>query len=154
MKKSSKKVISIALTALTSLSFLSPVKALDNYEELEEVKLKRVNKKGNLVVKFCNKLKDYEGFVTVDNKKFQINDANIIKPRKIVWKNVNLPTQRGENINTDNLIARYFDDKDNSEPLAVLDDGECGVGIIPFIIISGLVIGGASGGGSGSSSSN
>ena len=154
MKNPTKKIISIALTALTSFSLLTPVKVLANSSELEEVKTKKVNKKGNLVVKFCSKLKDYEGFVEVDNQKFQINKADIIKPRKIVWKDVNLPTQKGQNINTDNLIARYFDDKDN-EPLAVLDDGECGVGILPLIIVGAGIAAGASGsGGSGSSSSN
>ncbi len=155
MKISKNKIISLALTALTSFSFLSPVLALDSNRELEEVKSKKVNKRGNLVIKFCSKLKDYNGFVSIDDQKFQINEANIIKPRKIVWKDVNLPKQKGKNINTENLLARYFDDSDNSQPLTVLEDGECGIGILPLIVIgAGIAVGAGSGGGSGSSSSN
>ena len=155
MKNPTTKFISILLSTLASLNVLSPIMALENNETLEEVRVKRVNKKNKLVVKFCNKMKDYKGFVEVDNQKFQINEADVIKPRKIVWKDVDLPIQRGKSISTDNLIARYYDDKDNSEPLTVLSDGECGVGILPlFILGAGIAAGAGSGGGSGSTSSN
>jgi len=155
MKNPTEKFISVLLTTLASLNVLSPIMALENNETLEEVKLKRVNEKNKLVVKFCKKMKDYKGFVEVDNQKFQINEADIIKPRKIVWKDVNLPVQKGKSISTDNLIARYYDDNDNSEPLTVLSDGECGLGILPlFVIGAGIAVGAGSGGGSGSTSSN
>lgn len=154
MKNPTKKLLSIALTALTSFNVLSPVVALENDKNLEEIKVKKVNKKGNLIVKFCSKLKDFEGFVKIDDQNFQISNADIVKPRKIIWKDVNLPKQKGENIITDNLIARYHNDENNSQQLRFLDDGECGVGILPFILV-GVGIGiGAGSGGSGSSSSN
>ncbi len=155
MKTITNKIFSLTLAALTSFSFLSPVMAFDSNRELEEIKAKKVNKRGNLVVKFCRKLKDYDGFVKVGNQKFAINEADKIKPRKIVWKDVNLPVQRGKNINTENLLARYFDDRDNSQPLTVLDKGNCQIGILPLIIIgAGIIAGSGSGGGSGSTSSN
>ena len=123
-------------------------------DQIEEVSRRRVNKKGKLIVRFCKKLKDYDGYVEVDNKKFLVDDADIIKPRRIAWKNTNLPEQEGDDISVDNLVARYF--KENiEEPLRVVDEGSCGVGILPLIIIgAGVAIGGGSGGGSGSSSHN
>ena len=126
--------------------------ANNNYEDIEEVSVRRVNKKGKLVVKFCSKLKDYEGYVEVENRKFNVQDADIIKPRRIVWKNTDLPKLRGDDISVDNLLARYHDES-QSEPVRVVDEGSCGVGILPFIIIgAGIAAGG--GGGSSSSSSN
>ena len=155
MKNPTKKILSISLAVLTSLSFTSPVMAFENDNKLEEVRVKRINKKGNLIVKFRSKLKDFEGSVKVDDKDFKIKDADIIKPRKIVWQDVNLPKQKGDNINTDNLIARYYKDKDNINPLRVIDDGECGLGILPLLVIgAGIAAGSGSSGGSGSSSSN
>tara|TARA_Y100001978_G_C23406139_1_gene296964 strand:+ start:12 stop:476 length:465 start_codon:yes stop_codon:yes gene_type:complete len=154
MKIPTKKIISIALATLASLNFSSPLIASYNNRELEEIKSKRVNKRGNLVIRFCNRLKDYEGFVEVNDKKFQIVDADIKNSKKIVWKDVNLPVQRGKKIITDNLLARYLDDKDNSEPLTALDRRNCGIGILPLILIGAGIAAGSSGGGSGSSSSN
>ena len=155
MKNSTKKIISFAIATLATFNVSSPLIASNNNRDLEEIKRKRINRNGDLVIKFCSKLKDYEGFVEVNNQKFQIVEADIIKPRKIVWKDVNLPKVKGSNIITENLLARYRDDRDNSEPLTVLDEGNCGVGILPLILIgAGIAVGAGSGGGSGSSSSN
>ena len=142
-----------ALLPLNQSSLLaSDILLANNDEDIEEVRVKRVNKKGNLVVRFCSKLKDYKGYVEVDNQIFNINDADIIKPRRIVWKETNLPKLRGDDISVDNLLARYKDE-DSTVPLRVVDEGSCGVGILPFIVVGGIIAG-ASGGGSGSSSSN
>ena len=126
--------------------------ANNNDEDIEVVSRRRVNKKGNLVVKFCSKLKDYKGYVEVKNQKFMVDDADIVKSRRIVWKNTSLPKLRGDDISVDNLLARYKDE-DRSEPLRVVDEGDCPVGILPFILIGGIVAG-AGGGGSGTTSSN
>ena len=144
----------LALIPLNQTSILaSEILLANNDDEIEEVKARRVNKKGNLVVKFCSKLKDYKGFVEVDNQIFNVNDADIIKPRRIVWKDTNLPKFKGDDISVDNLFARYRDE-DKTVPLRVVDEGSCGVGILPLILIGGIVAGASGGGGSGSSSSN
>ena len=143
-----------ALLPLNQTSILASdiLLANNNDDDIEEVRVKRVNKKGNLVVRFCSKLKDYKGYVEVDNQIFNIKDADIIKPRRIVWKETNLPKLRGDDISVDNLLARYKDE-DSTVPLRVVDEGSCGVGILPFILIGGILAG-AGGGGSGSTSSN
>ena len=143
-----------ALLPLNQASILASdiLLANNNDDDIEEVRVKRVNKKGNLVVKFCSKLKDYKGYVEVNNQIFNINDADIIKPRRIVWKETNLPKLRGDVISVDNLSARYIDE-DSTVPLRVVDERSCGVGILPFILIGGIVAGAGSGG-SGSTSSN
>ena len=143
-----------ALLPLNQTSILASdlLLANNNDEDIEEVRVRRVNKKGNLVVRFCNKLKDYKGYVEVDNQIFNVKDADIIKPRRIVWKDTNLPRLKGDDITINNLLARYKDE-DSTVPLRVVDEGSCGVGILPFIVIGGILAG-ASGGGSGSSSSN
>ncbi len=126
--------------------------ANNNDDDIEEVRVRRVNNKGKLVVKFCNKLKDYKGYVEVNNQIFKVEEADIIKPRRIVWKETNLPKLSGDDISVDNLLARYKDE-DRSEPLRVVDEGSCSIGILPFVIIgAGILAGG--GGGSGSTSSN
>ena len=128
--------------------------ANNNDEEIEEVKLRRVNKKGKLVVKFCSKLKDYKGYVEVKNQIFNVQDAVVRKPRRIVWKNTGLPRLKGDAISIDNLSARYFDEE-RTVPLRVVDEGSCPVGILPIILIgAGIAVGAGSGGGSGSSTSN
>ena len=127
--------------------------ANNNDGEIEEVKLRKVNKKGKLVVKFCSKLKDYKGYVQVDNKLFNVKDADIRGPRRIVWKDTSLPKSKGDNISVDNLFARYKDE-DRTVPLRVVDEGSCPVGILPFILIGAGIAAGAGGSGSGSSSSN
>ena len=143
-----------ALLPLNHSSILaSDILLANSYDDIEEVRVKRVNKKGNLVVRFCNKLKDYKGYVEVDNKKFNVLDADIIKPRKIVWKNTNLPKLKGDDILVDNLLARYKDE-DTTEPLKIVDDGECAVGILPFILIGAGIAAGAGGSGGGGTSSN
>ena len=119
----------LALIPLNQTSILaSEILLANNDDEIEEVKARRVNKKGNLVVKFCSKLKDYKGFVEVDNQIFNVNDADIRKPRRIVWKDTNLPKFKGDDISVDNLFARYRDE-DKTVPLRVVDEGSCGVGI-------------------------
>ena len=141
-----------ALLPLNQASLLaSDILLANNDEDIEEVRVRRVNKKGNLVVKFCNKLKDYKGYVEVENQIFNIKDADVIKPGKIVWKETNLPKLKGDDILLDNLFARYKDE-DSTVPLRVVDVGTCGVGILPFIVIGAGIAAGA--GGSGSSSSN
>ena len=144
----------LAVLPLNQASILASdiLLANNNDEELEEVRVRRVNKKGNLVVRFCSKLKDYKGYVEVDNQIFNIKDADIIKPRRIVWKETNLPKLKGDDISVDNLLARYKDE-DSTVPLRVVDEGSCGVGILPFIVIGGILAG-AGGSGSGSTSSN
>ena len=142
-----------ALLPLNQASLLaSDILLANNDEDIEEVSVRRVNKKGNLVVKFCSKLKDYKGYVEVENQIFNVKDADIIKPKRIVWKETNLPKLKGDDILVDNLSARYKDE-DSTVPLRVVDEGSCGVGILPLIVIGGIVAG-ASGGGTGSSSSN
>ena len=143
-----------ALLPLNQTSILASeiLLANNNDDDIEEVRVRRVNKKGNLVVKFCSKLKDYKGYVEVDNQIFNIKDADITKPRRIVWKDTNLPKLKGDDISVDNLLARYKDE-DSTVPLRVVDEGSCGVGILPFIIIGGIVAA-AGGAGSGSTSSN
>jgi len=142
-----------ALLPLNQSSLLaSDILLANNDEDIEEVRVRRVNKKGNLVVKFCSKLKDYKGYVEVENQIFNVQDADVRKPRRIVWKETNLPKLKGDDIIVDNLFARYKDE-DSTVPLRVVDEGDCGVGILPFIVIGGILAG-ASGGGSGSSSSN
>ena len=141
-----------ALLPLNQASLLaSDILLANNDEDIEEVSARRVNKKGNLVVKFCSKLKDYKGYVEVENQIFNVKDADIIKPRRIVWKETNLPKLKGDDISVDNLLARYKDE-DSTVPLRVVDEGTCGVGILPFIVIGAGIAAGA--GGSGSSSSN
>ena len=126
------------------LSFL-PFQQISIFaSELEEIKVKRVNSKGNLVVKFCNNLADYSGFVEVQNKKFLVSNADVKGDKKIVWKDTNLTKTKGDNINTNNLLS---DGK-------VIVDGNCDGGILPLVILAGIAIGAGSGGGSGSSSSN
>ena len=142
-----------ALLPLNQASLLaSDILLANNDEDIEEVRVRRVNKKGNLVVRFCSKLKDYKGYVEVENQIFNVQDADVRKPRRIVWKETNLPKLKGDDIIVDNLFARYKDE-DSTVPLRVVDEGDCGVGILPFILIGGILAG-ASGGGSGSSSSN
>ena len=143
-----------ALLPLNQTSILASdiLLANNNDDDIEEVRVRRVNKKGNLVVRFCNKLKDYKGYVEVDNQIFNVKDADIIKPRRIVWKDTNLPRLKGDDITINNLLARYKDE-DSTVPLRVVDQGSCGVGILPFIVIGGILAG-AGGGGSGSTSSN
>ena len=144
-----------ALLPLNQTSILASdiLLANNNDDDIEEVRVRRVNKKGNLVVRFCSKLKDYKGYVEVDNQIFNIKDADIIKPKRIVWKETNLPKLKGDDISVDNLLARYKDE-DSTVPLRVVDEGSCGVGILPFILIGGILAGAAGGGGSGSTSSN
>ncbi len=114
-------------------------------EIIEEIKIKKVNKKGDLVVKFCDCLTDLSGYVEVQGKKFLVSDADVVKGKKIIWKDTNLSKTKRKSISTDNL---YSEGK-------VIGDGNCGIGIVPLLVIgAGLAIGGASGGGSGSSSSN
>ena len=127
--------------------------ANNNDEKIEEVRLRRVNKKGKLVVKFCSKLKDYRGYVEVKNQIFNVQDADIRKPRRIVWKNTDLPRLRGDAISIDNLSARYYDEE-RTEPLRVVDEGSCPVGILPIILIGAGIAVGVGGSDSGSSSSN
>ena len=114
-------------------------------DSIEEIKVKRVNKKGNLVVKFCNTLSDYSGYVEVQSKKFLVSDADVINGKKLVWKDTNLSKTKGDSISTENLLSEG----------KVIIDGDCDTGILPLLVIAaGVAIGAGSGGGSGSSSSN
>ncbi len=125
--------------------FASELLIANGNDSIEEIKLKRVNKKGNLVVKFCNTLTDYSGYVEVQSKKFLVSDADVINGKKLVWKDTNLSKTNGDSISTDNLF---------SEGKTVID-GDCDTGILPILVIAaGVAIGAGSGGGSGSSSSN
>ncbi len=126
--------------------FASELLLATGNDSIEEIKVKRINKKGNLVVKFCNPLTDYSGYVKVQSQKFLVSDADVIKGKKLVWKDTNLSKTKGDSINTDNLLS---DGK-------VIIDGDCDdIGILPLIVIgAGIAIGAGSGGGSGSTSSN
>ena len=145
----------LALIPLSQTTlFASELLLANNNEEIEEVKLRKVNKKGKLVIRFCSKLKDYKGYVEVKNQIFNVQDAVVRKPRRIVWKNTGLPRLKGDAISIDNLSARYYDEE-RTEPLRVVDEGSCPVGILPIILIgAGIAVGAGSGGGSGSSTSN
>ena len=111
---------------------------------IEEIKHKKVNKKGDLIVKFCNSLTDYSGYVKVENQKFSISDADIIKDKKIVWKDTNLSKTKGDSISTENLLSEG----------KVIINGDCDTGILPLIVIGAGIAIGAGSGGSGGSSSN
>ena len=125
--------------------FASELLLATGNDPIEEIKVKRVNNKGNLVVKFCNTLGDYSGYVEVQSKKFLVSDADVIKGKKLVWKDTSLSKIKGDSINTDNLLSEG----------KVIVDGDCNTGILPlFVIAAGVAIGAGSGGGSGSSSSN
>ena len=124
--------------------FASELLLASGNDPIEEIKVKRVNKKGNLVVKFCNTLTDYSGYVEVQNKKFLVSDADVIKGKKLVWKDTNLSKTKGDSISTDNLL---------SEGKSIIN-GNCDTGILPLILIGAGIAVGAGSGGSGSSSSN
>ena len=114
-------------------------------DSIEEIKTKRVNKKGNLVVKFCNSLTNYSGYVEIKNKKFLVSEADIIKGKKIVWKDTNLSKTKGDSITTDNLLSEG----------KVIINGNCSApGILPLIFIGAGIAVGAGASGSGTSSSN
>ncbi len=115
-----------------------------NIDTLEEIKTKKVRKNGKLVVKFCNELTDYSGYVEVQNEKFLVKNADVISEKKLVWKDTNLSKTKGDSINTDNLF---------SEGKAIVN-GNCGVGILPLIVIGAGIAIGAGSGGSSSSTSN
>ena len=135
----------LSLLPLQQVSiFASELLATGN-DSIEEIKVKRVKKNGNLVVKFCNSLSDYSGFVEVQGQKFLVSKAEVLKDgKKLVWKDTNLSKTKGDSINTDNLLS---DGK-------VIIDGDCNSNVIPLLVIAGLAIGAGSGGGSGSTSSN
>lgn len=125
--------------------FASELFLASGNESIEEIKLKKVNKKGDLVVKFCNKLTDYSGYVEVQSKKFLVSEADSIKSKKIVWKDTSLSTTDGDSISTDNLLSEG----------KVIVNGDCdSIGIMPFIIIGAGIAIGAGSGGSGGTSSN
>ena len=78
----------------------------------------------------------------------------IVGSNKSHWKNTNLPSLKGESIDTSNLLARYKEEG-NQEPLKVLNNGDCqSIGILPLVIIGAGIAVGAGGSGSGTSSSN
>ena len=138
----------------TSLLASDLIIAQNFEDEIEVIAKKKVRKNGTLVVKFCDELKDFSGYVTVNNQKFSVENADKIKSKKVVWKNTNLPKLKGESINTSNLLARY-EEEDNQEPLKVLNNGNCGgLGILPLVIVGAGIAAGAGGSGSGTSSSN
>ena len=83
--------------------FASELLLATGNDSIEEIKVKRVNKKGNLVVKFCNTLTDYSGYVEVQSKKFLVSNADVIKGKKLVWKDTNLSRTKGDSIITDNF---------------------------------------------------
>ena len=117
--------------------FASELLLATGNSSLEEIKVKRVNKKGNLVVKFCNPLTDYSGYVQVQGQKFLVSDADVIKDKKIVWKDTTLSKTKGDSISTDNLL---------SEGKVILD-GDCNTNaILPLLVIGGIAIGAGSGG--------
>ena len=126
--------------------FASELLLATGNDSLEEIKVKRVNKKGNLVVKFCKKLTDYSGYVEVQSKKFLVSDAEGKKGgKKLVWKDANLSKTKGDSIDTSNLLSQG----------KVIIDGDCDTGILPILVIAaGVAIGAGASGGSGSSSSN
>ena len=125
--------------------FASELLLATGNDSIEEIKVKRVNKKGNLVVKFCNTLTDYSGYVEVQSKKFLVSNADVIKGKKLVWKDTNLSRTKGDSIITDNLLSEG----------KVIVDGDCDTGILPLLVIAGgIAIGAGSSGGSGSTSSN
>ena len=103
--------------------------------QIEEIKVKRVNRKGNLVVKFCNSLTDYSGYVEVQSQKFLVSDADVIKGKKLVWKDTSLSKTKGDSISTDNLFSEG----------KVIIDGDCDGSILPLLVIaSGIAIGAGS----------
>ena len=97
-----------------------------------------------MIVSFCNKLSDLSGYVEVENSKFMVKDADLISEKKLVWENTNLSKTKGDSINTNGLF---------SEGSTVIS-GNCGVGILPLIIIGAGIAIGAGSGGSSSDTSN
>ncbi len=118
--------------------------ATSENEAIEEIKVKKVKKNGNLIVKFCSDLSDFSGYVTVENKQFLVSKADVIKGNKIVWKDTDLSKTKGDSIDTNSL---YSEGK-------VILDGNCKVGILPIILLGGALAIGAGSSGSGSTSSN
>ena len=146
-------------------------------EEIDSIRNIKLFKDGKLKIRFCDKLKDYEGFVTVGNRKYDVRDAYKIKKSKLVWLGDNQPDlDKGKQyfVSTDNLKARPHEEDDDYN-LVKLNNGGCGAlayikgkgnslikissgGSAPFIlgvaIIAGIAAGGTSSSGSGTTSSN
>ena len=124
-----------------------------NIESIEEIKKSKIRKNGKLVVKFCNKLKNYDGYVSVAGKKFFASDADIIKPKKLVWLDSGFTRDNSKLIDTDSLKANYYDEDSSEQPKTLLK-GDCpgGFPLAALAIVAGIAA--AGGGGSGSSSSN
>ena len=123
-------------------------------ESIEEIKKSKIRNNGKLVVKFCTKLKDYEGFVSVAGKKFFASEADIKKPKKLVWFDSGFKKDSSKLIDTDSLKANYFDE-DSSENTKTVLKGDCpgGFPLAALAIVAGVAAA-SGGGGSGGSSSN
>tara|TARA_A100001011_G_C14095653_1_gene750509 strand:+ start:57 stop:506 length:450 start_codon:yes stop_codon:yes gene_type:complete len=146
LKNLNKLIFSAALTfiPLQQVSVLSSELIASN-NAIEELKSSKVKKNGNLVVNFCSKLSDFSGYVEVGGTKFDVDTADTVKPKKLVWKGTNLPKTNSIDISTSNLLS---DGK-------VVLDGDCNSNIFPIVVLLGAgIIGAAAGGGSGGTSSN
>ena len=134
----------LAVLPLQQLTVQASEILIANGDQIEEIKSKKVTKNGDLIVKFCSGLSDLSGYVEVENSKFTLSDADVILGKKLVWKNTNLSKTKGDSIKTNSLF---------SEGNAIVD-GNCGVGILPLIVIGAGIAIGAGSGGSSSSTSN
>ena len=146
LNKINKVLFSTLVTALPfqQLTLQASEILIANGDQIEEIKSKKVTKNGNLVVKFCSNLSDLSGYVEVENSKFLVSNADVISEKKLVWNNTNLSKTKGDSIKTTSLF---------SEGDAIVD-GNCGVGILPLIVIGAGIAIGAGSGGSSSSTSN
>jgi len=144
-KNLSKAIFSsfLAFIPLQQVSLLSS-ELLASNEVIEQLKSSKVKKNGNLVVKFCDELSDFSGYVEVGGKKFAVDTADTVKPKKLVWKDTNLPKSKSIDISTSNLLS---DGK-------VVLDGDCNSNILPILLLGAGIIAAGGGSGSGSSSSN
>ena len=146
-------------------------------EEIDSIRNIKLFKDGKLKIRFCDKLKDYEGYVTVGDRKYDIRDAKKIKKSKLVWLGDNQPDlDEGKQyiVSTENLKARPHEE-DEDYNLVKLNNGGCGALayikgkgnslikissgasaplIMGVLIIAGVVAGSSSSSGSGTTSSN
>ena len=146
-----KKILFSALIStlpIFNLSLFASELLIANSDSIEEIKKSKI-KKSKLIVKFCSGLENPSGYVVVDQKKYFVKDADTIKSKKIVWKNVD---SNSDFIDTSNLKAMYPGESLSKN----LIQGDCddSIGILGALLIIGAGIAAGGGGGSGSTSSN
>ena len=134
----------------------------------------RLNKKGNLRIRFCEKVELLEGQVYAGDIKYDVKDAYKINKRRIVWRLNKKGTFKKGNtifINTEDFLGRPIEKDPNLNEIRTLERG-CGLpfiylppgvqvsggsnplGLIGLLVAIGIAAGGGSSSGSGTSTSN